>query len=141
MATLKEDSSAWKCTSIISRDHRHDKGDGYEDTPHKSKHGKKTRPRKKAGCPGNEGNAHIYVWIGARYVPNEAGVYIDQVGERWEYRRIEGYPYNWKPWKSREEHIEWIEQFEIQVCAGCYKKSGKKRKLSGEPVTSWWFSY
>jgi hypothetical protein len=141
MATLKERSDNWNATSLITRDHRHDKGDGYTETPHKKIHKKET-PRKKPGCPGNDGNAHVYVWISARYIPNELGRHIDQVHDKFAYRRNETYNpwYRWLPWKSQEEHIAWLEKREIQVCAGCYKRTGKKRMKDDQSNDkSWWY--
>jgi len=139
MATLKERSDNWNARGIIARDNRHDKGDGYKETKHKSKHGK-SRPKKKPGCPGNDGKSHIYVWIEARYIPNETGRHIDQVGEKWQYRRENEGRHYWWPWRTREEHIAWLEKREVQICAGCYKKSGKRR-LKGYETTehSWWY--
>ena len=132
MATLKERSDNWNATSLITRDHRHDKSAGYEETPHK-KNPKKARPKKKKGCPGNDGGAHVYVWIGARFIPNECGIHVDQAYDKFAYRGSwETNPwYRWLPWKTREEHIAFLEKYEIQICAGCYKKSGKQREVNG----------
>jgi hypothetical protein len=146
MATLKEDSDSWSATSIIRRDHQHDKGEGYEETPHKKVHKKET-PRKKPGCKGNDSNAHIYVWIGARFVPKSypiGGVsYVDQVSSKWAYRDHPEYDsvfYGWQPFDSQAQHIAWLEAREIQVCAGCYKATGKRRmKDTEEPDNSWWY--
>lgn len=141
MATLKERSDNWNATSLIIRDHRHDKGDGYEETPHKKVH-RKVTPDKKPGCPGNNGKAHVHVWIGARYMPALNGKYFDQAMPVWAYRdhphynpTYSGYTF----WKNREDHIAFLESFEIQICAGCLKKSGKKRKLNGEPASGWYY--
>lgn len=54
-------SDEWAVSSIRKRDFRHDHS-GPEEMPHRPKRGKGT-PRKKPGCPENEGNAHIYAWI------------------------------------------------------------------------------
>lgn len=142
MATLKERSDNWNATSLIIRDHRHDKSDGYEETPHKKNHKKET-PRKKPGCPGNDGKNHVYVWIGARYMPTHHGIYLDQVKEKWCYRNNPHYDrmfHGYMPFDSQEEHAAWLEAREIQICAGCLKKSGKKRTKDGEPCRSWWLS-
>lgn len=144
MATLKENSDSWSATSIIHKDHRHDKGDGYEEASHK-KVSKKETPRKKPGCPGNDGKAHIYVWIGARYMPTHHGIYLDQVKEKWCYRNNPNYDrifHGYMPFDSQEEHAAWLEAREIQICAGCLKKSGKKRMKNDEsPDTSWRYHY
>lgn len=144
MATLKERSDNWNATSLIIRDHRHDKGDGYEETPHK-KVSKKETPRKKPGCPGNNGKNHVYVWIGARYLPCPSGQYIDQVHGPASYRSHPNYIAafrNWSPFNSREEHIAFLEKREIQICAGCLKTTGKKRMKDDQSNdTSWWYHY
>jgi hypothetical protein len=143
MATLKERSDNWNATSLIHRDHRHDKGDGYEETPHK-KVSKKETPRKKPGCRGNDNKNHVYVWIGARFIPNAFGVYVDKTYDKFAYRGSrESNPfYRWLPWKTKEEHIAWLEAREIQICAGCYKTTGKKRmKDDHRNDTSWWHWY
>lgn len=142
MATLKERSDNWNATSLIIRDHRHDKSDGYEETPHKSKHGKgKNGPQKKPGCPGNNGKSHVYVWIGARYMPAPNGKYFDKVSPKWAYRSHPNYNPMWsgyQPFDSREEHIAFLEAREVQICAGCLKKSGKRRMKNDEaPDSSW----
>jgi hypothetical protein len=36
--------------------------DDFDDVIRHRKKAKKVRPKKKPGCPGNEGKAHIYVW-------------------------------------------------------------------------------
>lgn len=146
MATLKERSDNWNATSLIIRDHRHDKSDGYEETPHKSKHGKgKNRPKKKPGCPGNDGKNHVYIWIGARYIPTPNGHYIDKVQPKWCYRNNPNYNrmfHGYMPFDSQEQHTAWLEAREIQICAGCLKKSGKKRMKDDQSNdTSWWYHY
>jgi hypothetical protein len=141
MATLKERSDNWNATSLIHRDHRHDKGDGYEETPHK-RTDKKVTQTKKPGCPGNKGKAHVYVWIGARYMPAPNGKYFDQAMPKWAYRDHPSYNPTYSGytlWNNREEHIAHLESFEIQICAGCLKKSGKKRMLDGAPTNGWYF--
>jgi hypothetical protein len=141
MATLKEDSDSWSATSIIHRDHRHDKGDGYDETKHK-KVSKKTRVKKKPGCWGNNGGPHVYVWIGARYRPNEVGQHIDQAQPKWCYRREEEYTvFHWMPWKTRQEHIDWLEKREAQYCAGCFKRTGKTRMKETEEKYSSWLDF
>jgi len=140
MATLKERPDNWAAGGIYLRDFRADKSAGYEETPHK-KVSKKETPRKKPGCKGNDGKAHVYVWIGARFIPNEWGKYIDQTHDKFAYRRENNPWYIWKPWKSKEEHIAFLEKYEIQICAGCYKKTGKRRKIDGTPANCWYFWY
>lgn len=140
MATLKERPDNWAAGGIYLRDFRADKSTGYDETKHK-KASKKVTPDKKPGCKGNNGKAHVYVWINSRFVPNEFGKHIDQTHEKWAYSRdrIQNPWYRWMPWKSKEEHAAYLEKHEIQICAGCYKKSGKRRKIEGGPVTSWYF--
>jgi hypothetical protein len=144
MATLKERSDNWNATSLIHRDHRHDKGDGYTETPHKKVHKKET-PRKKPGCPGNDGKNHVYVWIGARYIPTPSGRYVDKVQPKWCYRDNPNYNrmfHGYMPFDSRDQHIAWLEAREIQICAGCLKASGKKRMKDDQSNdTSWWYWY
>lgn len=141
MVTLKERSDNWGATSLIVRDHRHDKGDGYEETPHK-KISKKESPRKKPGCPGNNGKNHVYVWIGARFTPSPNGRYFDQAMGEAAYRSHPNYIREfrtWSPFDSRAEHIAWLEKREIQICAGCLKKPGKTRMKENEaPDKTWW---
>jgi len=100
MATLKERSDNWKATSIVARDHRHDHGDGYDDTPHRKKKGKKTS--KHVGCPGNDDGPHVYVWT-----------------KETKWRPVWG----WSNW------LWYIGDYEYKTCAGCYKhKTSRRRK-------------
>lgn len=144
MATLKERSDNWNATSLIIRDHRHDKSDGYEETPHK-KVSKKETPRKKPGCRGNNDGPHVYVWVGARFVPNEYGFYNDPIRSKYSYRNHPNYNrewYGWTPFDSQEQHIAFLEAREVQICAGCYRRTGKKRMKDAQaPDTSWWYYY
>lgn len=141
MATLKENSDSWSATSIIRRDFRHSH-DGTEETPHRKKKGKAT-PKKKPGCPGNDGNAHIYVWIGARFMPTPIGRYVDKVSSKWAYRDHPEYTrafYGFSPFDNQAQHIAFLEAREVQICAGCYKVTGKRRmKDTEEPDNSWWY--
>lgn len=143
MATLKERSDNWGATSIKTRDFRHDHGDGYDETKHKKTH-HKARPQKKPGCRGNNGKAHVYVWVSSLYVPNELGRYISPIKEKWAYKDHPEYQrfYGWMPWKNQEEHREWLTRREEQVCCGCYKKSGKKRMKDDQSQDrNWWYFY
>jgi hypothetical protein len=100
MATLKERSDNWKATSLTHRDHRHDKGDGYEETPHR-KTAKRKKVNKHEGCPGNDNGPHIYVW--ARET-------------RWKP------VWNWNGWFWS------MGDYEYNTCAGCYKHKRLRRK-------------
>lgn len=102
MATLKEDSHSWKSTGIKHRDHRHDHGDGYIETPHKKK--SKGKPRKKAkGCPGNDGKAHVYIWVLAAY----ADEFLPTPWWEKYFRLTDSYYY----------------EYERKVCCGCKKQA------------------
>lgn len=114
MATLKERSDNWNANGIIIRDHRHDKGDGYEDTRHKSKRGKKPVPKKK-GCPGNDGNQHVWMWISSRWSPNIDGSQTDHLFSRIFYDEQQYGIYH-----SYERHKEYLETHEREYCVGCY---------------------
>lgn len=141
MATLKENSDSWGSSSIIIRDHRHDKGDGYEETPHK-KVSKKETPAKKPGCKANDNGPHVYIWTSSRYKLNVWGGYVDKVQPKYTYRDSPYYEstfHSWNPFKTQEEHIAWLEKREYQICAGCYKTTGKQRMKDDErPDKSWW---
>lgn len=145
MATLKERSDNWNATSLIHKDHRHDHGDGYEDTRGHPKRRKKARKSKVPGCPGNDGKGHVYVWISARYIPTPGGIYFDRVKDKWCYRNHKDYNrmfHGYMPFDSQEDHAAWLEAREIQICAGCLKASGKKRTKHDEaPDNSWWYHY
>jgi len=120
MATLKEDSSAWKCTSIIIRDHRHDKSDGYEETPHKSKHGK-AKARRRKGCPANNGKQHVYIWVDERWRPDANGKQRDRAD-----RKNYWPAYFWMTW---EQELRYLERYEVKVCCGCYHIYTSRRKV------------
>lgn len=43
------------------KDFRHDHGsDGFDETPYRKK--SSSPVKKRTGCPGNDGGAHVYVW-------------------------------------------------------------------------------
>lgn len=49
------------------KDFRQDHGsDGWTETPYK-KSAKKKKSKKRLGCPGNDGGAHVYVWVDETY--------------------------------------------------------------------------
>lgn len=105
MATLKERPDNWAAGGIYRRDFRHDKSDGYEETPHKSKHGKPKASSKHVGCPGNNDGAHVYVWTKEIFADTHR-----------RYHGLWGYFY-------------WLGEYEYKVCAGCHKhKSARRRK-------------
>jgi hypothetical protein len=114
MATLKERSDNWNATSLITRDNRHDKSAGYEETPHKKNKARKA-PKKKPGCPGNDGKNHVYVWTLLRWEPGENGKQIDRLLWKSYYRSDLVF------W-TLERHQAYLESYEVEVCAGCYKK-------------------
>lgn len=142
MVTLKERPDTYSAGGIYLRDFRNDKSTGYNETPHKKVKGKKACPRKKPGCKGNNGKNHVYVWIAARYEQDLWGRLHDKVQGKAHYRSHPNYVrefYGYTPFDSQEDHIAWLEAREIQICAGCLKKSGKKRMKDNEqPDKSWW---
>lgn len=99
MATLSERSGNWNASGIIRRDFRHDKSDGYEDTPHKSKHGKKSK--RHVGCPGNNDGPHVYVWTRETF---------------------------WKPLWGWNNWFWYMSDYEFKTCAGCYKHKTLRRR-------------
>lgn len=122
MATLKERSDNWGATNIIIRDHRHDKGDGYEESRHKSKHGKSKKKYVRKGCPGNDGKQHVYIWVSERFRPQANGNQYDR-GDRKNF---------WPayPWMTWERELAYLESREAQVCCGCYRVYNTRRKVN-----------
>ena len=102
-------SDEWAVSSIHKRDFQHSH-DGPEEMPHRPKRGKKS-PRKKPGCPENEGKAHVYVWI--KYHARHRQAAFGPTGE------------------SRWVDSTWYEH----ECVGC-GKIGNRRYLWGEPSSS-----
>jgi len=57
----------WGFSDDTRRDFRRGKTepfDGFEETPHKKT--KKKPKKKREGCPENDGNGHVYVWVTER---------------------------------------------------------------------------
>lgn len=100
MATLKERPGDYKVTGIYVRDHRHDKGDGWEDAPY-HKAGKHKPVKKREGCPGNDNGPHVYVWTRETF---------------------------WKPFWHQNNWFWTMSDYEYKTCAGCYKHKRLRRK-------------
>jgi hypothetical protein len=82
MASINDSTQIndWSVGGIKRRDFQADKS-GPEVMPHRKKKGKaKPRPTKKPGCAGNDGKAHIYVYI--KYVVENVPTYSWYGSER-----------------------------------------------------------
>lgn len=101
-AIMARCNCSW-CDSRAHKDFRHDKGDGWEDTPRRKASGKKKARSKRAGCPGNEGKAHVYVWT-------SEGEYTGMVRN----------PYTGKVYESFYKKNGYF-QYERKTCVGCGK--------------------
>ena len=102
MATLKERKS-YTTRGIELRDFRHDKSDGYVETPHRKTKVKETN--RHVGCPGNNDGPHVYVWTKEIYSTTFS-----------RYRNVLAYFY-------------FLSAYEYKICAGCYKhKTSRRRK-------------